>query len=121
MSVEELRHVHRCDRRVIAERRGQQVAVGIVGAIFEQRCADAVRRRSVHLPFDNPRIYRFAAIVHAGISQDLWLEGLPIHFDDRRMDLRRISQREIAVLALDVGDFEIRMKNVAAVECNVPK
>src|SRR5207249_11238414 len=97
---------------VIAERRGQQVAIGIVGAILEQHRSNSMRCRSMHLAFDNAWIYRLATIVHASIGEDLRLKSLAVHFEDGRMNLRGVRQGEIAVLALDVRNLEIRMKHV---------
>ena len=53
VAIEKVRHIHRGNRRVVAERRGEQVAVGIVGAILHERGANPVSGAAVHLSFDD--------------------------------------------------------------------
>ena len=119
MSITQVRHVDRRDRRVIAEGARQHVSFGIVAAVFHQRAADAVRCSSVNLSFDNERVDGPAAIVHASVREDLRLKCFAVHFKHGGVQLRGIGQCEIAVFAFDVGNFERSLVDVPAVERDV--
>src|SRR5215467_8546942 len=80
-----------------------------------------MRSRSMHLAFHDAWIDGLAAVIHTGIGQNLRLKRLAIHLDNGRMDLRGVSEREVAVLALDVRNLKIRVKDVAAIESDIPK
>src|SRR6266403_5430249 len=64
VAIQQIGHVHRSDRSIVAESRGQQIAIAVVRAILHQRGADAMRGAAVYLPFHDPGIYGAATIVH---------------------------------------------------------
>src|ERR1700757_412663 len=49
-----------------------------------------------------------AAVVNRGVVDDLVRAGLGIDLDDGDMDLRRVREREVAELPLDVGHLARR-------------
>ncbi len=119
MAVFDVRHVDRGDRRVVAESAGQHVADRVVHASLHEGGADAVRGRAIDLAFDDRRIDDRAAIVDGDVVENPWDEGFAIDFDDGDVQLRRVGQREVAVLLYFVGNFEGRAPDVAAVQRDV--
>ena len=104
----ERRHVHRVRHVVVVEVGRQQVPFLVVGEGLVGRCADAVRGGAHHLPLDDLWMDAGAAVVDGGVVDDLVRAGLRVDLEDRRVHLRRVRQRQVAVLALDVGQLERR-------------
>ena len=109
-------HVERVGHVVVVEVRRQQVAVLVVGERLPERGADRVRGRAHHLALDDQRVDAVAAVVDRRVLDDLVEPRLGIDLDQRGVHLRRVRQREVAELALEVGHVEVRSIDVAAVE-----
>ncbi len=82
------RHVDGGDGRVVAERAGQHVSRIVIHAVFHQRGADAMRRRTVHLAFDDHWVDDFSAIVNRNVIEHLGIAGFRINLDDGNVQLR---------------------------------
>ena len=84
-----------------------------------RRGADRLRSRAVHLALDDLRVDTLAAVVHGRVVDKLVDTGLRIDLDEARVDLRRIRERQVAVLPFEVGLLERRPVDVPAVERDV--
>ena len=109
----DLRQVERVGDVVVVEVRGQQLAVLVVGERLVQGGADRVDGRAVHLALDDLRVDPGAAVVDRGVVDELDVAGLRVDLDDARVDLRRVGQRQVAELRLEVGHLERRHVDVA--------
>ena len=101
---------------VVRERRVQQLSVVVVLEALIQRRPDAVACRAVDLALDDHRVHLAAALVDSGVVEDRHLTGLVVYFDDGRVDLAGVGQRQLAGLGLVVGYLERRPVDVTAVE-----
>ena len=115
----ERRHVERVRDVVVVEVGRQQVPVLVVLEDLVDGGADRLRRRAHHLALDDLRVDPLAAVVDGRVVDDLVGAGLGIDLDDGDVDLRRVREREVAELPLDVRHLERRPVDVAAVERDV--
>ena len=115
----ERRHVERVRDVVVVEVGRQQVPVLVVLEGLVDRGADRLRGRAHHLALDDLRVDPLAAVVDGGVVDDLVRARLRVDLDDGDMDLRRVREREVAELLLDVRHLERRPVDVAAVERDV--
>ena len=97
----------------------QQVALLVVGEDLVRRRAERLRRCAVHLAFDDLRVDPVAAVVDRGVVHDLVDARLGIDLERASVDLRRVGERQVPVLALEVRLLERRPVDVAHVERDV--
>src|SRR5437667_12904763 len=82
MSVFDLWHVQRGDGRVVTESTSQHIADGIVSAVLQQRGANSMRSRAVHLSFNDGWIDHRAAVVYRNVIENCGNKSFPVHFND---------------------------------------
>src|SRR2546422_9326896 len=69
MAVFDFWHVYGGDWGGVTENTGQHVADGIVSTVFQQRRANSVRGRAVHLSFNDGWIDHRAAVIYRNGSE----------------------------------------------------
>jgi hypothetical protein len=104
---------------VLVEVRGQELAVLVVGEGLVEGRAQAVSERAVDLALDDLRVDAHAAVVDRRVVDHLDDARVAVDLDHASVDLRRVRQRQVAVLALLVGQLERRHVHVPAVEGDV--
>ena len=77
----EARELGRRRHEVVGERRGQEVAVGVVDGLLEERLRDALHDAAVHLALDDERVDLVAAVVDRDVAQELDRAGLLVDLD----------------------------------------
>ena len=87
--------------------------------MLQQGCPNSVRGRAVHLSFNDGRIDHRAAVVYRNVIENCRNKGFTVHFNHSDVQLRRIRERQVAILPLLVRNFERRTPDVAAVQCDV--
>ena len=100
------RHVCRARHRVITQRAGQQLTIGVVRDAFGERLADSLGDPAVHLALDDQRIDDVATIVdgHDLVEADPAGFAIDAHHGQVRPErplLRRIEQ----FVGLEAGLF----------------
>ena len=93
---------------VVVEVRGQERPVVVVDELLVECGADRVRRRAVHLAFDDLRVDADAAVVDGRVVDDVDLARLGVDLDDGAVDLQRVRQRQLPRLLLRVDHPEVR-------------
>src|SRR5437016_3998062 len=81
MAVFDFWHVYGGDGRVVTESTGQHVADGIVSTVLQQRCANSVRGRAVHLSFYDGWIDHRAAVIDRNVIENCRNKSFTIHFN----------------------------------------
>src|SRR5439155_26199726 len=84
-----------------------------------RRRAECLRGRAVHLPLDDLWMDAVAAVVHRRVVDDLVDAGLRVDLERTGMDLRRVGEREITELALEIRLLELRPIDMPHVERDV--
>ena len=82
MAVFDFWHVYGGDGRVVTESTGQHVADGIVSTVLQQRRANSVRGRAVHLSFNDGWIDHRAAVIYRNVVEKCGDKGFAVHFND---------------------------------------
>ncbi len=105
----EHRYLGRGGDRIVDERARHELPVGVVMDALVQRLSDRVHDPAVHLPVDQHRIDRRAAVVDRDVLDDLHLARLGIDLDharvrsEREHEVLRVVERCLLEPRLDVG------------------
>ena len=96
----------RGDRRVVDQRAGQRVAVGVVAHLFQQRLRDALGDSAVPLALGQHRVEYPPGVVHGDVPHQGRLAGLGVHLHHRQVRAER--ERRRAGLEARVGGQAVR-------------
>src|SRR5260221_2071608 len=76
-----IRNGRRPRDRVVHELSGKKLAILVVDGFLHERSTDRLSDATLHLTFNQKRIYLLTAVVDCDIFQDLHLTGVAIHLD----------------------------------------
>ena len=112
------RHLGRARQDVVRERRGERLALGVVGHLLVERGADALRGAAVDLAVHHHRIDERAAILDDHVVEYLDVAGLGVHrhghgmagiAERARVDLRLVARHGLEAGGIRVGRQELRL------------